>query len=833
MFVSSCFRHLVGCFLALAWATALSAQTTHTWIGANASEWGYFGNWSSSAVPNSVTDAASFENSSSTPATLGVGLSGSPFTARGITVANTSRYSAVVLGTAPNFAAQSLVLAADTTARPVVSVAGGQLQINATLSASQGWDKTGDGALLLSGPVAGGPIFLRGGSVMLTGANSFAGTIINYPLTSPAPVAKTLETTLTLAGAAALPAGANLAFDLHSQVATTSTVKASMDLGGLARKVGSLTVGSSLTLPAHVDSNIGVDLRNGALATNAFNVYLSSAGTGTGMVLRLPDQFQANDSRLQIGMGRTAGAAPSLNSAKLVVGPNTIIRSSGIAMGYEGSSGRIEPWAPGSSLTISGRIIGNTTQPLSIDIGNFAATYAGYDSGIDMRDGFLYLTASRVSIRGGTSATAPTMAAIRFGGGNVDIGTLELGGSSQRAFDQQCLVVQGGGVAKVWDLRFANSSSFILNGDKRLLAYQLNGGTLELGRVVASSTVTTLNGSLTVGIQWTAGVIKNYTGNFTLISACSTITLAPFQLALSGSGTKTLQVDAGSSFTLGQGTRFSTDSETVAMNKTGEGIFELGGDTSGFSGLLRLNAGTLAVGSGTTVASASLGALTWNAGRLSFDLGLNGPSSDRLAITRQLSRGTGDATQRVLDLKFGARAGTYTLLTYASTDLTGSDFRVTGIRAGYAAEVTVGAGALTVTLAPLAGFTLWRSEKLGSFTNLGSADALADPDADGRPNLLEYALGGDPLAVDPAAGPSVAADTTADRLTLTFTRVADPALTYRVLAADDPSGPWAGEGAQTVFTSAGAENVAGAVTVVDSVALSAGGRRFMRLSVTR
>jgi|GEM_PF-1373494 Cellulase (glycosyl hydrolase family 5). len=110
----------------------------------------------------------------------------------------------------------------------------------------------------------------------------------------------------------------------------------------------------------------------------------------------------------------------------------------------------------------------------------------------------------------------------------------------------------------------------------------------------------------------------------------------------------------------------------------------------------------------------------------------------------------------------------------------------------------------------------------------------SDPDGDGLPNLLEYALGGDPT--DATSTPSVTiqiapleSQPTASALSLTFHRIADPALVYRVQASEDLASPtsWG-----DIWLSFGADNIAGPVTVVDEVPLASRPRRFLRLHVS-
>lgn len=106
----------------------------------------------------------------------------------------------------------------------------------------------------------------------------------------------------------------------------------------------------------------------------------------------------------------------------------------------------------------------------------------------------------------------------------------------------------------------------------------------------------------------------------------------------------------------------------------------------------------------------------------------------------------------------------------------------------------------------------------------------ADPDADGLPNLLEYALGGEPRLADSAARAPVLALSPLDATPrLTFTRLADPLLTYAVEHAAELGA----ESAWTSFwSSTGPANLAGPVSVPAPAPLSpAAPRAFLRLRV--
>ncbi len=122
-------------------------------------------------------------------------------------------------------------------------------------------------------------------------------------------------------------------------------------------------------------------------------------------------------------------------------------------------------------------------------------------------------------------------------------------------------------------------------------------------------------------------------------------------------------------------------------------------------------------------------------------------------------------------------------------------------------------------------YELWAEEQGLTTETMGP---LADADGDGLLNLLEYALGGDPLA----AGVSPVTSTLHESgpLALTFPRVADPALVYTVEASSDLVGPWEALAAPG-NPSTGEANAEGSITIVDTEPLGEHPRRFLRLRV--
>lgn len=96
----------------------------------------------------------------------------------------------------------------------------------------------------------------------------------------------------------------------------------------------------------------------------------------------------------------------------------------------------------------------------------------------------------------------------------------------------------------------------------------------------------------------------------------------------------------------------------------------------------------------------------------------------------------------------------------------------------------------------------------------------ADPDGDGLPNLLEYALRLDPRVPNPSP---LSLATGAQRLRLTFPRRADPGLRYSVQASPDLA-TWT-----EIWSSSGPANLDDSPAVEDTTPLTASGRRFLRL----
>jgi hypothetical protein len=238
--------------------------------------------------------------------------------------------------------------------------------------------------------------------------------------------------------------------------------------------------------------------------------------------------------------------------------------------------------------------------------------------------------------------------------------------------------------------------------------------------------------------------------------------------------------------------------------------FKLGSTPTGYLCALSATSGTLVLTTSTPPAPAGLLAtgttgsvlLIWNpsTGATSYN------------ILRSVTSGTG----------FGS------LVSLSGT--TYADAAVTNGTAYYyvvSALNSVGASpnSAQANATPLSLLQAWRLANFGSISNSGNAADTACPANDGICNLLKYATGIAPFK--PAASVAgLALSATNNALTLTFNRIADPALTYSVLASSGLAN-W-----QSIWTSSGSQNVTGPVTVTDGSSLSASPAGFLQLQVS-
>lgn len=338
----------------------------------------------------------------------------------------------------------------------------------------------------------------------------------------------------------------------------------------------------------------------------------------------------------------------------------------------------------------------------------------------------------------------------------------------------------------------------------------LDGGTLQ--------TTTTANFVLDakrgIGLGPTSGSVG---GNGTLwVDSGINLTYAGVIASAGNTGAQTLVKNGTGLLTLNGANTFTGTTSVVAGS--------LGGIGSLASGVSVESGGILAPGDGG-VGTFTVGALTLKGGSvLNVDLGAPG-TSDLLQVSGAVSS-TGITTVNLNGLA-GAGAGTYTLISAASP-INATKFAVGTALSGFRGTFSSVGNNLVLTVAvgsQLSALESWRQSNFGVSTNSGTAADSADPDADGLTNLVEYATGTNPNVANVSP---ISVARSGNFLTLTYTRIADTTLTYTVEGSNDLA-TWA-----TVSTannpSTGAQNVAGQVTVTDTVSLTS--RRFLRLKVS-
>lgn len=344
-------------------------------------------------------------------------------------------------------------------------------------------------------------------------------------------------------------------------------------------------------------------------------------------------------------------------------------------------------------------------------------------------------------------------------------------------------------------------------------------------------------------VTWRAGLLNTsatFAGSFTPF-----VNGGPIGLAKAGSGTWTLTgsgtVSGG--ITVEAGVLSYGDASTDSLSGTSEIVINpaatlrlnQGARIAGSSceimpdGSLR-GRGTLQaplVSSGTVSVEGGVLSLVGDA-RLYGDLAFSA-ASDRLAVAGGLE------ISGTLSLPPAAAlaAGRYVFATCTGALAVG-DLALRGVPSGLDAALDSGTpGELAVVLTPRYTFSDWQS---AHFASPGGSDALplADPDLDGVPNLLEYALGGSPAANDTARLPSASLDgdffvftfsrrdTAARQTSQTFEYSLDLSFwTALPLSGASPAGVFFGPVVSDMQT----------VTVRVSRSLAPGGRLFGRLRV--
>lgn len=429
--------------------------------------------------------------------------------------------------------------------------------------------------------------------------------------------------------------------------------------------------------------------------------------------------------------------------------------------------------------------------------------------------------------RRGGSPTAPTMG---FQGGRVDslntnlgLTTVTTGTSTGNSFASNVTTAQGVTRLLVFKVAYASGTDTVTmyaDPDPRgssplnaatVLTRTTPDASFDTIQLRAGSQGSILFDEIRVGASY-AAVVPTIppaaTGLSATPSGLGTIELAwadpqgwqtgyrVERSAASGSGFTPLA-------TLNGATRYYTDSglpgsttyfyRVVALGPDGEGAASAEASSTTASIAPVLTRITLSPSS----ANVSLGA-TQQFAAVAFDQ-FDVPLSVQPAFTWTLASGNGSVSL----------SGLY------SSPLTGSGSATVQAQSGAVQ------GTATITYSPTA-IQSWRQTYFGSSANSGNAADSADPDGDGLPNLVEYALGGNPGSALSAPAP-VLGVTGNSYLTLSFMRSRSD-VTYIIQGSNNLSSPWSDLATNPGTTGQG-------VTFTDSINVSSNPKRFLRLKI--
>lgn len=793
-----------------------SLAATGTWSAPSGGSWGTAGNWTGGVIPGAAGDTANFGNvlGSSSMITLDgnrrvaafninsplayiflAGSGGNLIFDNGVGTANLTDTSAPMIpGDVGQIIATGVTLASNT----IATVSAGELLvISGAIDGTGSFTKAGAGTLDLqvANTYSGGTIIGGGGLLGVvggglgTGSLSFLGGTLRYAVGNTDDYS--VSRTVTFNGQAV--------FNTNSNDVVLSQAVGNNGAGGLT-KAGT-----------------------GTLTLSAVNTY-TGPNVVSGGTLKIASDLSLGQVPLAAGANLTLAADTTLivDSATTLAANRNIVLSGGTA---------------------------------TVDTGANNVTIAGATSGT----GLLRKAGSGSLTLTGTSTAT--------GGVTIDGGTVFIGGTVN--LPTGAITLNGTGGISTGSAA-AGFNNVAVNGTNTI-AKTGSSNILSFGAATGS-------GSITLANAW----VTDLTGSLTAFNGTVTASGVGFRFNGTGGGTNlTLNLGALGGFIRAGGP--STGTITIGQligtggtlsggggGYTGAAAYTIGGKTVGgfpvdssFGGIFsnggsptlvinKVGAGTLTLSgvntyTGNTNVSEG-GLILADNGGLTFKLGANGVTNQ---ITGTASGSVSLDGDFIIDTTAAtiASGNSWTLVNRTALGAVsfGANFTVTGFTENSNVWTKVdgantwtfdeSTGVLTLTLA---GYSSWATAQ-GLTGAAGFENGVADdPDRDGLSNLLEYMLGGNPLASSSSVTPHLMVDPT--NFVFTFTRntdsKSDVILNFEygtglsawtaVAVGSGNSGPDAN--GVSVNVAAGSPEI---ITVTVPRALSGSGKLFGRLKATK
>ncbi len=592
------------------------------------------------------------------------------------------------------------------------------------ISGSGSLTHSGSGSLSLNAAnTFSGTTSITSGSLVLLNSLALQNSTLNYP-TGAGTLSFNVLTAATLGG---------LSGDLNLGLVNVDTVPVpvALTVGGNNSSTtynGILSGGGSLT-----------KLGTGTLTLGGANNYTGATTVGAGILDLTYGATIVNTALTVNGTGKlqvSGGSFSSLTSTLAVSSQGLHVTDGTAAFagtlfadGSSGSSNSAPIIVEGGMLTASSIVLGRTGANLTEAPANTN----------------LYLTAGIVHVTGdllvGTGSSQPNSTVVtRVDGGNLTVDGAAMVGLNNGG-RMSILAVNGGefistGTAVnsgvVLGGPWAGQASlYVAGGDATAERIQLGQGA-----VGGSSLVRLTDGTLYVG---SGGIVLGSSGALT-----TEIRLAGGVLAAKSDWNTSLPVNVS-----GPATVRASDSTLTAHNIT------LNGALTGVGSLTKSGDGTLTLTGGNSYT----GNTEVSEGTLSVTTKSFNDASGILIFP-------GSGAHLNLNFSGGDRVAT---LEVDSVSMPDGIYGALGSGAQFETEAITGTGLLYVnTAVPLSPYESWAVTEGLTIGNNGSTQ---DPDNDGISNMLEFALGGDPLASDTGILPDL--DASGANFVFTFNRAVD------------------------------------------------------------